>query len=90
MAQENNIQEVDMQKMVGLILLAIFASNGRKYLPHGRYIYLDTENNSWFAIDNTTGDAWTKALMDKEKALEWLNNKEKLKNELQADLGGRE
>lgn len=88
MSKENNVYEIDIKNMVILMLFILLELEKQKCISHGRYICDNTDCNNWIAIDNTTSEALAKVFMDKEKALEWLNSKEKLKNELQADLGG--
>lgn len=42
------------------------------YRPLGYFYSYNPNSNTWDAIDNSTGDAWTEAFSTEEDAIAWL------------------
>lgn len=44
-------------------------------IPIEKDKYITVDGNSFIAVDNSTGDAWTEEFPTMKDAIDWLNNK---------------
>jgi hypothetical protein len=65
LASDETIREITKEEALEIIEM-------RK--PEGLFLQIESDN-SWTAIDNSTGDTWTENFEEKETAIDWLNGK---------------